>query len=100
MSTQLAANTGQDKRQTRNFLPDARVQLKFASYIGGISLVPPALPGGSPARRGVASGSGVDESAGIIERARIKNSEISNLKFEIRNGPVLRFAAAAFEGVT
>ena len=45
MSTQLAANTSQYKRQARNFLLDARFQLKFASYIVGISLVLSALLG-------------------------------------------------------
>ncbi len=47
-----------------------------------------------------ASGIGVDESAGIIERARKKNSEISNLKFEIIKGPVLPFGDASFDVVT
>ena len=46
------------------------------------------------------SGNGVDESAGIIDRARIKNSGISNLKFEKINGPVLPFADASFDVVT
>ena len=48
----------------------------------------------------IASGIGVDESSGIIERALIKNSEISNLKFEIINGPILPFADASFDVVT
>ena len=46
------------------------------------------------------SGNGVDESAGIIERARLKNSEITNLKFEMINGPVLSFPDASFDVVT
>lgn len=46
------------------------------------------------------SGTGVDESAGIIERARLKNSEISNLKFEIIDGPVLPFPDDSFDLVT
>jgi hypothetical protein len=45
MSTQVAANSGTYKRQTRNFLLDARFQLKFASYIVGITLVLSALLG-------------------------------------------------------
>ncbi|MBK9215059.1 MAG: class I SAM-dependent methyltransferase [Chloracidobacterium sp.] len=45
------------------------------------------------------SGTGVDESAKIIERARIKNSEISNLKFEIIKGPVLPFPDDSFDCV-
>jgi hypothetical protein len=44
MSTHLAEN-GQYKRQARNFLLDARFQLKFASYIVGITLVLSALLG-------------------------------------------------------
>ena len=48
----------------------------------------------------LASGNGVDESAGIIERARLKNSGISHLKFEKINGPVLPFADASFDVVT
>jgi ubiquinone/menaquinone biosynthesis C-methylase UbiE len=47
----------------------------------------------------IASGVGVDESAGIIERARRRNSEISNLKFEIINGPVLPFPDDTFDMV-
>ena len=46
------------------------------------------------------SGFGVDESGGIIERARLKNSEISHLKFEIINGPVLPFPDDSFDVVT
>ena len=46
------------------------------------------------------SGTGVDESAGIIERARLKNTGISNLKFEKIDGPVLPFADASFDVVT
>ena len=45
------------------------------------------------------SGTGVDESGKIIERARIKNSEISNLKFEIIKGPVLPFPDDSFDCV-
>ena len=48
----------------------------------------------------LASGNGVDESAGIIERARLKNACIPHLKFEKINGPVLPFADASFDVVT
>ncbi len=46
------------------------------------------------------SGKGVDESAGIIERARLKNSGISNLNFEVIKGPALPFPDASFDVVT
>lgn len=45
MSTQPVATPGNYKRQARNFLLDARFQLKFASYIVGITLVLAALLG-------------------------------------------------------
>lgn len=45
MSTQPAATTSAYKRQARNFLLDARFQLKFASYIVGITLVLAAVLG-------------------------------------------------------
>ena len=46
------------------------------------------------------SGIGVDESAGIIEKARIRRMlEISNLKFEVIDGPVLPFADGSFDVV-
>lgn len=45
MSTQPVATTGTYKRQARNFLLDARFQLKFASYIVGITLVLAAVLG-------------------------------------------------------
>jgi len=44
--------------------------------------------------------SGFDESGGIIERAKRKNVEISNLKFEIIKGPVLPFPDDSFDAVT
>ncbi len=47
----------------------------------------------------IASGTGVDESSKIIERAKAKNSEISNLKFEIIRGPVLPFPDNSFDCV-
>jgi ubiquinone/menaquinone biosynthesis C-methylase UbiE len=47
----------------------------------------------------IKSGIGVDESAGMIERARRKNGDISNLKFEMINGPVLPFPDASFDVV-
>ncbi len=46
------------------------------------------------------SGVGVDESTAIIERARIKNSEISGLRFEVIKGPVLPFPDDSFDVVT
>lgn len=46
------------------------------------------------------SGIGVDESSGIIDRARLKNSEISSLRFEIIKGPVLPFPDNSFDVVT
>lgn len=48
----------------------------------------------------IGSGVGVDESSKIIERARLKNSQISNLKFEIIDGPVLPFPDNSFDVVT
>jgi ubiquinone/menaquinone biosynthesis C-methylase UbiE len=48
----------------------------------------------------VTSGVGVDESAGIIERARIKNKDRTNLRFEKINGPVLPFEDDSFDVVT
>ena len=47
----------------------------------------------------IASGVGVDESARILELARRKNSEVSNLKFEIIDGPRLPFADGEFDVV-
>lgn len=47
----------------------------------------------------IASGIGVDESASILEQARTRNSEISNLKFEIIKGPVLPFDDDSFDTV-
>jgi ubiquinone/menaquinone biosynthesis C-methylase UbiE len=44
-------------------------------------------------------GVGVDESSAIIERARKRNSQLSNLKFETINGPVLPFADNSFDVV-
>ncbi len=43
------------------------------------------------------SGSGVDESAQIIERAKIKNAGKENLNFQKISGPVLPFADASFD---
>ncbi len=48
----------------------------------------------------IGTGAGVDESSKIIERARIKNSQISSLKFEIIDGPVLPFSDNSFDVVT
>jgi ubiquinone/menaquinone biosynthesis C-methylase UbiE len=47
----------------------------------------------------IASGVGVDESEPILERALKRNSEISNLKFEMINGPKLPFDDASFDAV-
>ncbi|MEO5857993.1 MAG: class I SAM-dependent methyltransferase [Pyrinomonadaceae bacterium] len=47
----------------------------------------------------VRQGVGVDESAAILEQARKRNSEISNLKFEKISGPVLPFENASFDVV-
>lgn len=44
----------------------------------------------------IAGGVGVDESESILERARIKNSQVSNLKFEKITGPVLPFEDNSF----
>lgn len=47
----------------------------------------------------IGSGVGVDESASILEQARKRNSEISNLKFERIGGPVLPFDDNSFDVV-
>lgn len=47
----------------------------------------------------IASGVGVDESASILERARLRNSQISNLRFEMIKGPVLPFPDNSFDAV-
>ena len=48
----------------------------------------------------VSMGRGVDESAGIIERARLKNKEHTQFEFQKINGPVLPFDDNSFEVVT
>lgn len=48
----------------------------------------------------ISTGVGVDESAGIIERARLKNRENEHISFEKINGPVLPFADDSFDIVT
>ncbi|MBP6003906.1 MAG: class I SAM-dependent methyltransferase [Pyrinomonadaceae bacterium] len=48
----------------------------------------------------VESGTGVDESAGIIERAKLKNADHDHLSFQKINGPVLPFPDASFDVVT
>ncbi len=45
-------------------------------------------------------GRGVDESAGIIERAKLKNKDHEQLSFQKINGPVLPFEDATFDVVT
>lgn len=47
----------------------------------------------------IASGRGVDESAAIIERARLKNAGKDNLAFQKIDGPVLPFEDGAFDVV-
>lgn len=47
----------------------------------------------------IAEGVGVDESAAILERARKRNAETSNLNFEKISGPVLPFESALFDVV-
>ncbi|MEP7076391.1 MAG: class I SAM-dependent methyltransferase [Acidobacteriota bacterium] len=47
----------------------------------------------------IATGNGVDESAGIIERAKIKNADRANLLFQQISGPVLPFEDAKFDVV-
>lgn len=47
----------------------------------------------------IESGAGVDESAKILGRARQRNSQISNLRFEIIEGPTLPFGDASFDVV-
>lgn len=48
----------------------------------------------------VTLGRGVDESAGIIEQAKIKNKDHEHLSFQKINGPVLPFEDATFDVVT
>ena len=47
----------------------------------------------------IGRGIGVDESKPILERARKRNSQISNLEFEIINGPKLPFDDASIDVV-
>lgn len=47
----------------------------------------------------IGSGVGVDESERIVERERKRNSQISNLKFEIIDGPRLPFDDESFDVV-
>ncbi len=44
-------------------------------------------------------GRGVDESAGVVERARLKNAGVENLEFNKIEGPVLPFPDASFDVV-
>ena len=48
----------------------------------------------------IGSGAGVDESAGMIEKARERNTEVSHLRFEKIDGPVLPFPDKSFDVVT
>ena len=47
----------------------------------------------------IKTGSGVDESAGMIERAKTKNAGVANLTFRTIGGPVLPFADNSFDAV-
>jgi ubiquinone/menaquinone biosynthesis C-methylase UbiE len=47
----------------------------------------------------IESGVGVDESSSILERARAKNAEITNLKFQKIDGPTLPFEDDSFDVV-
>lgn len=47
----------------------------------------------------IRSGIGVDESASILERARSRNSEVSNLRFEKVSGPMLPVEDDSFDVV-
>ncbi len=48
----------------------------------------------------IGSGVGVDESGGIIERAKLKNAENPHISFNQINGPVLPFPNDSFDVVT
>jgi len=48
----------------------------------------------------IATGIGVDESEAMIDRAKLKNAELFDLKFETIKGPVLPFADNSFDAVT
>ena len=47
----------------------------------------------------IGTGVGVDESASILERARLRNSDISNVRFEAIKGPLLPFPDHSFDAV-
>lgn len=47
----------------------------------------------------IASGRGVDESAGMIEQAKRRNAEQAHLDFSVITGPRLPFADASFDAV-
>jgi ubiquinone/menaquinone biosynthesis C-methylase UbiE len=47
----------------------------------------------------IGSGHGVDESASILERARLRNADKTNLEFSKISGPVLPFDDASFDVV-
>jgi ubiquinone/menaquinone biosynthesis C-methylase UbiE len=47
----------------------------------------------------VTHGVGVDESGGVIERARIKNADLKNLEFQKIDGPVIPFEGDSFDVV-
>jgi len=51
-------------------------------------------------RERIGSGIGVDESGGIIERAKLKNAGNEHISFQQINGPVLPFPDNSFDAVT
>lgn len=48
----------------------------------------------------IKSGTGVDESVGMIDKARRRNAEVPHLSFEKIDGPVLPFPDNSFDAVT
>ncbi|MBV9243114.1 MAG: methyltransferase domain-containing protein [Acidobacteria bacterium] len=48
----------------------------------------------------IQNGTGVDESAGMIDKARRRNANFKNLRFEKIDGPRLPFPDASFDAVT
>lgn len=73
-------------------LPDGKIDLLDIGCGNGALLY--AL------RERLATGVGVDESAKIIERAKIKNAESAHISFKKIDGPVLPFPDNSFDVVT
>lgn len=48
----------------------------------------------------VGHGIGVDESGGVIERAKLRNAELTNLEFQKIDGPILPFEDGMFDVIT